>query len=347
MANIPNNPWIDKKHELLQGVENAPKKFLQTILSNQHKYIARRQREGTLIEGLDYESVAKQVWDGTVVKHLIGAQPMKDNIGKVYSLQYKIHEGDENGGLALADGRIMSLEVVADAIEAKTEKSNSLIPLNLTKQLQAPDAAKDSATDFELALAAELVQELDTRYIKKIVDVSTKHPDVDISIKSDMPVFVGDRFAELSFNISRICSDIARRTRRGHGNWVLCSPLIICVLQISALSTFAPTPIGSFKGPNNIMLVGKLNGMVDMYSYLPSYTLDTTDDTVIIGYKGNSGEVDAGLFYCPHTMVTHARKHKDDKGELVLPFASKEASFVVERASEYYASFDVVNLTFA
>ena len=76
-----------------------------------------------------------------------------------------------------------------------------------------------------------------------------------------------------------------------------------------ALAQLSPAIEGSFKGPNNTMLVGTLNGTIKVYSYLWNQAgagLDlgaaqpSNDDTILVGYKGGNGETDSGYFYCPY-----------------------------------------------
>jgi len=373
MANIPNNPWIEKKKELLKDtavfrttqsyneetddfsgvaeyLDRRPEQYLKAILTNQHKYVARREREGTLIEGLDYENMAKHVAEGTVVKELLGTQPMKTNDGKVYYFQYRYEDNPELEGTG---GRSMSLNVVASDVSTLTQKCKTGISVSCIKNLERNHKDWNAAKELEEIVASALVQELDDRYIQKLIDISAKYPNFDFSTifqKKDpeQPAFIADRFSSVIINISKTANDIARKTHRGPGNWILCSPMMVSVLQVSQHAVFAPALKGSFKGPNCTMLVGKLNGSIDVYSYLPTYydNTHTPIDKILIGYKGGSGELDGGLFYCPHTMVTHGRKYKKD-GEIILPFATKEASFAAPNASDYYATFDVINLSFA
>jgi hypothetical protein len=93
---------------------------------------------------------------------------------------------------------------------------------------------------------------------------------------------------------------------------------MVAVLQTAAKSVFAPAVEGSFKGPNNTMLVGTLNGSIKVYSYLFNQSVadgvvsdysggtgtvsitGTGDDIIIMGYKGGNGETDTGYFYCPY-----------------------------------------------
>ena len=127
------------------------------------------------------------------------------------------------------------------------------------------------------------------------------------------PSFVGDRLANVGPIINYVANEIARKTRKGAGNFVVVSPMMVSVLQSASKSVFAPAVQGSFKGPNNTMLVGTLNGTIKVYSYLwnqstaangstSAYSSNggSGDDTILVGYKGGDKETDAGYFYCPY-----------------------------------------------
>jgi hypothetical protein len=333
MPNIANNPWLEKKQTLLANSSSAfPAPFLKKILSNQHKYVARRGREGQLIEGLDYERMAKHVWDGTIVKHLIPTQPIKKIKDSIYFLQYK-YETVESGELFESGGRRMSLEINSDKITAKNVKVNACC--------FAPESTKkvtesDIINEFQFAVGSELIRELDKRYIQKLFDISTKHPSLDLTEG-------GNTFKDIFHNIIKVSSDIARQTRRGCGNWILVSPMMVSILQTVYPSSFTPATDYDFKGPNYTMLVGTLHGSIKVYTYLPDMN---TPEKILVGYKGGVNELDGGMIYSPHTLITHGRRFKKD-GVMYLPFATKEATYVVPNASAYYASFEVKSFNFA
>jgi hypothetical protein len=69
---------------------------------------------------------------------------------------------------------------------------------------------------------------------------------------------------------------------------------MLTVLQSATTSAFARTTEGTFEAPTNTKFVGTLNGAMKIY--VNTYT---SDDTIIIGYKGSS-ESDAAAFYCPY-----------------------------------------------
>ena len=104
--------------------------------------------------------------------------------------------------------------------------------------------------------------------------------------------------------INWVANEIARKTRRGAGNFIVVSPMIVSLLQSASKSVFAPAIAGSFKGPNNTQLVGTLNGTIKVYSYLWNQSQPTPggtgNDVILVGYKGGNGETDCGYFYCPY-----------------------------------------------
>jgi hypothetical protein len=109
------------------------------------------------------------------------------------------------------------------------------------------------------------------------------------------PNYVGDRHAVLAIMINRAANQIAQRTRRGAGNWIVVSPTALTVLQSATTSAFARTTEGTFEAPTNTKFVGTLNNSVRVY--VDSYATDTTP--VLVGYKGPN-EMDAASFYCPY-----------------------------------------------
>jgi len=131
------------------------------------------------------------------------------------------------------------------------------------------------------------------------------------------------------------------------------------VLQSAAKSVFAPAVEGSFKGPNNTMLVGTLNGMIKVYSYIwdqaePGNSAPAGSDKILVGYKGGNGETDAGYFYCPYIPLMST-------GTVVNPITFQPAVSLMTRyakvaftdptvslgnSADYYGKINVVNLDF-
>lgn len=204
-------------------------------------------------------------------------------------------------------GRKMSLEIISQVAEATTRKLQAGWTIEAMQDLNSQHGL-DIENEMTKALSAEIVQEIDAEIINDLLALAGTVQAYDFSTTSGTtyaPSFVGDRFANLGAVINYVANEIGRKTRRGVGNFIVVSPMVVSVLQSAAKAVFSPAVEGSFKGPNNTMLVGTLNGTIKVYSYLwnqaqPGTSAPAGSDKLLVGYKGGNGEVDSGYFYAPY-----------------------------------------------
>lgn len=228
--------------------------------------------------------------------------------------------GGSGSYLEGSGGRKMTLDIVSQAVEAGSRKLQAGWTIEAMQDLNSQHGL-DLESEMTQALSAEIVQEIDQEIIADLIALAGTVSTFDgagngiysssVANGNYRPAFIGDRLANLGVLINRVANEIARKTRRGAGNFVVVSPLVVSVLQSASKSVFAPAIEGSFKGPNNTMLVGTLNGTIKVYSYLwnqagagldlsnPAGT-DQASDVILVGYKGGNGETDSGYFYCPY-----------------------------------------------
>ncbi len=216
--------------------------------------------------------------------------------------------GGSGSFLEGSGGRKMGVEIVSQAVEAGSRKLQAGWTIEAMQDLQAQHGL-DLENEMTQALSAEIVQEIDNEIITDLLGLAGTVAAFDGSLPGApgyyRPTFVGDRLANLGVVINYVANEIGRKTRRGVGNFVVVSPMIVSVLQSAAKSVFAPAVAGSFKGPNNTMLVGTLNGTIKVYSYLWNQVQagavgGSGNDSILVGYKGGNGETDSGYFYCPY-----------------------------------------------
>ncbi len=273
-------------------------------------------------------------------------------------------------------GRRMNLEVVSQAVEAGSRKLQAGWTIEAMQDLQAQHGL-DIESEMTQALSAEIVQEIDSEIINDLLALAGTVQTFDGNPAGTYggggagnyaPAYVGDRLANLGVLVNHVANEIARRTRRGAGNFIVVSPLIVSVLQSAAKSVFAPAVEGSFKGPNNTMLVGTLNGTIKVYSYiwnasasgldlgLPASSPQLgADDTILVGYKGGNGETDTGYFYAPYIPLMSS-------GVVVNPLTFQPVVSLMTRygktsftdvntslgnSSDYYGKINVTNLQFS
>jgi hypothetical protein len=106
------------------------------------------------------------------------------------------------------------------------------------------------------------------------------------------------------FQLEREANAIARQTRRGKGNILICSSDVASALQMAGVLDYTPA-----LNSNNLQVddtgntfAGVLNGRLRVY--IDPYAIGGNYMTV--GYKGSSA-FDAGLFYCPYVPLQMVR----------------------------------------
>jgi len=168
-----------------------------------------------------------------------------------------------------------------------------------------------------------------------------------------------EKFRGLMFQIERECNVIAKETRRGKGNFIICSADVASALAMGGFLNISPAlnvsldvddTGNTFAGTLN----GKIKVYIDPYTQLSSGSLT---NFVCVGYKGTS-PYDAGLFYCPYVPLQMMRAvdqttfqpkmaFKTRYGMVANPFAegtNQGLGALNARKNVYYRIFRVDNL---
>jgi hypothetical protein len=248
-------------------------------------------------------------------------------------------------------GRQLSLEVLKQTVTAGTRKLQAKWTLEAAQDLGSQHGLNLEA-EITAALSAEIVSEIDNEIINDLTALAGTVETFDMAgTFTGTPHFVGDRHAVLGVLINKVANEIARKTRRGQANWIVVSPLVASVLQSAAKSVWVPAVQGSFEGPNNTKLIGTLNGSIKVYTYIYH---DTGSEPVLVGYKGGSGEMDTGYFYCPYIPLMSSNVIVDPttyNPQVSLMTRYGKATFTnsatsLGNSADYYGRINVANLTF-
>ncbi len=258
-------------------------------------------------------------------------------------------------------GRKMGLKVISQAVEAQTRKLQASWTIEAMQDMNSQHGM-DLETELTKGLSAEIVQEIDAEIISDLLALAGTAVAFDLNNTGGVtyaPAFIGDRFANLGAKIQFVINEIGQKTRRGSGNYIVCSPMIISVLQTAAKSVFAPMIQGDFADPTNNYLAGTLNGRVKVYSYLwnqaqPGVTPPAGTDKILIGYKGGNGETDAGYFYCPYVpLMSSGTVMNPVTMQPVISLMTRYAKAVftntvssLGNSADYYGKINVVNIDF-
>jgi hypothetical protein len=259
------------------------------------------------------------------------------------------YTGANTSTLEGSGGRQISVQILKQAVEAKTRKLQARWTFEAAQDAQAMHGI-DVEAEIMAALAQEITAEIDQEILLSLRSLAQTEFTYNQATVSGTATFVGDEHAALAVLINRVANLIAQRTRRGAGNWAVVSPASLTVLQSATTSAFARTTEGTFEAPTNTKFVGTLNGA--MRVFVDSYASDSTP--VLVGYKGSS-EADAAAFYCPYIPLMSSGVVLDPSTfEPVVSFMTRYGYIELTNtassfgnAGDYVGEIAVSNLSFS
>src|SRR6056300_14108 len=387
MSQLLESRWSETKDALLEGLQSNKRTVMATTLENTHKYLSESATAGATSAGNVATlnrvilPVIRRVMPTVIANEIVGVQPMTGPVGQIHTLRvrysdtaddatageealspFKIalgYSGDEAGSDAgKADstaakegtpGRKMSIQILKQAVEAKTRKLSARWTFESAQDAQAQQGI-DIEAEVMAALAQEITAEIDQEVLGSLRSLAATEETYDQSAVSGTATFVGDEHAAMAVLINRVANKIAQRTRRGAGNFAVVSPLALTVLQSATTSAFARTTEGTFEAPTNQKMVGTLNSAMKVY--VDTYAAD--DSSVLVGYKGSS-EADAAAFYCPYIPLMSSGVVLDPSTfEPVVSFMTRygyvelnNTASSLGNAADYLARVSVTGVTFS
>ena len=158
------------------------------------------------------------------------------------------------------------------------------------------------------------------------------------------------------FQLERESNAIAKATRRGKGNVMICSSDVASALQMAGVLDYTPALANNLQvDDTGNTFAGVLNGRIKVYID-PYFAASSGIHYATIGYKGTSA-FDAGLFYCPYVPLQMVRAVGQDSfqprigfktryGMVANPFATSDADGVISFSKKniYYRRFAIANL---
>lgn len=272
------------------------------------------------------------------------------------------------GGMTTANAedagafRNMGFTIERATVSAKSRALKAEYSLELAQDLKAIHGL-DAETELANILSTEILAEINREVVRTInsqaktgaqqANMATKGI-FDLSTDADGR-WSAEKFKGLLVQLDREANVIAKETRRGKGNFVLCSSDVASALSASGALDYAPALSTSLQvDDTGNTFAGILNGR--MRVYIDPYAVS---DFVTVGYKG-SNPYDAGLFYCPYVPLTMVRAvgetdfqpkigFKTRYGMVSNPFvgATPANGLATARTNQYYRIFRVDNILVA
>ena len=203
----------------------------------------------------------------------------------------------------------MGFSIEKVTVSAKTRALKAEYSLELAQDLKAIHGL-DAETELSNILSGEILAEINREVVRSIIisaergaaSETTTQGIFDLDTDSNGRWSV-EKFKGLLFQIEREANQIAKQTRRGKGNIIICSSDVASALQMAGVLDYAPA-----LNTNNLNVddtgntfAGVLNGRMKVY--IDPYA---GANFLVVGYKG-SNAFDAGLFYCPYVPLQMVR----------------------------------------
>jgi hypothetical protein len=214
--------------------------------------------------------------------------------------------GSNTGGSVFSE---MGFTIQKATVTANTRALKAEYSLELAQDLKAIHGL-DAEQELANILSTEILAEIDRETIRTInsqakTGAITENTAIngifDLSTDADGRWSV-EKFKGLIVQIEREANQIAKDTRRGKGNWIICSSDVASALAASGMLDYSPAMSTALEvDDTGNTFAGTLNGRTKVY--IDPYS---TVDYVTVGYKGDNS-YDAGLFYCPYVPLTMVR----------------------------------------
>ena len=285
----------------------------------------------------------------------------------------------------------MAFSIERTSVTAKTRALKAEYTTELAQDLRAVHGL-DAETELANILSTEILAEINRQVIRTIYGVAklgAQQKDLtytnagasaatnllqattaggvyDLVNDSDGR-WSAERWRGLMFQIEREANVIAKETRRGKGNIVICDADTASALAMGGFLNISPAlnvnldiddTGNTFAG----VLNGKFKVYIDPYATANNSSLNIPNNYVSVGYKGTN-PYDAGLFYCPYVPLQMVRAvgentfqpkigFKTRYGMVSNPFVTTSGAVngtpdgenLTKRKNQYYRIFRVLNL---
>lgn len=217
-------------------------------------------------------------------------------------------EGLGANSIAVFPQMAFSIEKVT--VVAHSRALQAQYSMELAQDLKAIHGL-DAETELSNILSAEILAEINREVIRTVYVTAVPGSQLNVTTPGvfDLDVdsngrWMVEKFKGMMFQFEKEANQIAKDTRRGKGNIIICTSDVASALQMAGILQFTPGLNG-----NNLEVddtgntfVGVLNNRFRVY--IDPYA--TGGNFAVVGYKG-SNAFDAGLFYCPYVPLQMVR----------------------------------------
>lgn len=272
------------------------------------------------------------------------------------------------------DFREMAFSIERVAVQARSRALKAEYTTELAQDLRAVHGL-DAEAELANILSVEIMNEINREILRAMYYVAKTgavNRDLagysaagnggiyDLLADSDGR-WSAERYRGLMFQIEREANQISKDTRRGKGNFIVCSADVASALAMGGFLNLSPAlNVDMQVDDTGNVFAGVLNNKFKVY--IDPFVANNIN-FITVGYKGTS-PYDAGFFYCPYVPLQMVRAVGQDTfqpkigfktryGLVANPFAGgKDSTFSNPLTSDgleastnaYYRLFAVKNL---
>jgi hypothetical protein len=259
----------------------------------------------------------------------------------------------------------MAFSIEKVTVTAKTRALKAEYSIELAQDLKAVHGL-DAETELANILSAEILAEINREVVRTIYGTAvtgcqtgtTTAGKFDLDTDSNGRWMV-EKIKGLAFQLEREANAIAKTTRRGKGNIVICSSDVASAFAMAGLLDYN----SALKDQVNLTVddtgntfAGTMFGRIKVYID-PYSTTNASQEFAVVGYKGTNA-YDAGLFYCPYVPLQMVRAvdttnfqpkigFKTRYGLVANPFAQGTTAGLGALnvlSNYYYRAFKIANI---
>ena len=230
------------------------------------------------------------------------------------------------GSSGSTDFAEMAFSIERQTVTAKSRALKAEYSLELAQDLKAIHGL-DAESELANILSTEILAEINREIIRVINAHAkpgaqsaqiTKKGIIDLDTDVDGR-WSAEKFKGLGIQIDREANQIAKDTRRGKGNVMVCSSDVASALAATGMLDYSQVLASNTLNVDDTgnTFAGTLNGRMKVY--IDPYA---TVDYITVGYKG-ANAYDAGLFYCPYVPLTMMRAVAEDTFQPKIGFKTR------------------------
>lgn len=226
----------------------------------------------------------------------------------------------------------MAFTIDKIAVEAKTRKLKAEYSLELAQDMKAIHGI-DAEAELSNILSTEILTDINREIIRTIYQTAKVGAvagttatagtfDLDVDANGRWSV---EKFKGLLFQMEREANQIGHETRRGRGNFIICSADVASAMQMAGVLDYTPALAANANlnvDDTSTTFAGVLNGKYKVY--IDPYTANggANPQYFVMGYKGASA-TDAGLFYAPYVPLQMMRAVDPDSFQPKIAFQTR------------------------